>query len=91
LLLLLLLQITHPDLKDAIWTNPGEVAGDGIDNDGNGYVDDTHWFDFVDNDGTVFHDGSDQYGTHVAGIIGEVVPSVELHPCVKNVCLARST
>ena len=36
---------THPDLIDNIWTNPGEIAGDGIDNDGNGYVDDVHGYD----------------------------------------------
>lgn len=34
------IQITHPDLQDIIWTNPGEVAGDGKDNDNNGRVDD---------------------------------------------------
>ena len=42
--------IGHPDLKDNIWRNVNEVAGDGIDNDGNGYVDDVNGWDFVSND-----------------------------------------
>ena len=58
---------THPDLADNIWTNPGEIAGDGIDNDGNGYIDDIHGYDFVNNDGDPFDD--EGHGTHVAGTI----------------------
>jgi subtilisin family serine protease len=63
-------QYTHPDLAANTWTNPGEVAGDSTDNDGNGYVDDVHGFDFVTGDG----DPLDQngHGTHVAGTIGAV-------------------
>lgn len=57
----------HPDLTDNIWTNPGEIAGDGIDNDGNGYVDDIHGWDFVNNDGNPFDDNG--HGTHVSGTI----------------------
>ncbi|WP_053599654.1 S8 family serine peptidase [Bacillus sp. FJAT-18017] len=62
--------INHPDLKDKIWTNKGEIAGDGIDNDGNGYIDDVHGWDFFNNDNTVFDalDGDD-HGTHVSGTI----------------------
>lgn len=57
----------HPDLANNIWTNPGEIAGDGIDNDGNGFIDDIHGYDFVNNDGDPFDDNS--HGTHVAGTI----------------------
>ena len=39
--------LDHPELKDKIWTNPGEIPGNGIDDDGNGYVDDVHGWDFV--------------------------------------------
>jgi subtilisin family serine protease len=39
--------LEHPELKDKIWTNPGEIPGNGIDDDGNGYVDDVHGWDFV--------------------------------------------
>lgn len=39
--------IDHEDLKDVIWTNPGEVAGNGIDDDKNGYVDDVHGWNFI--------------------------------------------
>ena len=34
--------ITHPELSGSIWTNTGEIPGDGIDNDGNGYIDDVY-------------------------------------------------
>ncbi|MFM7593771.1 MAG: S8 family serine peptidase, partial [Isosphaeraceae bacterium] len=63
------IQITHPDLASNIWVNPNDPP-DGIDNDGNGYVDDTNGWDFVNNDRTVYDGLSDSHGTHVAGIIG---------------------
>jgi thermitase len=61
---------THNDLRANMWVNPYDPV-DGIDNDGNGYVDDTHGWDFVNNDRTVFDGGNgDKHGTHVAGTIG---------------------
>ena len=58
---------THRDLDSAIWTNSGEIAGNGIDDDGNGYTDDVLGWDFVSND----NDPMDLngHGTHVAGTI----------------------
>jgi subtilisin family serine protease len=64
------IQFNHPDLIDNMWVNPFEIAGDGIDNDGNGYVDDIRGWDFVSNDNSVFDAGQDAHGTHVAGTIG---------------------
>ncbi|MBU3707271.1 MAG: peptidase S8 [Mycobacterium sp.] len=64
------IQITHPDLAANIWRNPGEVAGDGIDNDVNGYVDDVNGWDFYYDDNSVYDVGEDAHGTHVAGTIG---------------------
>ena len=64
--------INHPDLKNNIWTNPGETAGDRIDNDRNGYVDDVNGWDFYNNDASVYDPVSgrgDEHGTHVAGTI----------------------
>jgi len=67
------IQFTHPDLAGQIWTNPFDPA-DGIDNDGNGYVDDIHGWDFDGNNNSIY-DGakrgnSDDHGTHVSGTIG---------------------
>src|SRR4051812_41073491 len=59
--------LTHPDLQDALWTNPGEIPGNGVDDDHDGYVDDVHGTDIVDDDGTPADD--EGHGTHVAGII----------------------
>ncbi len=58
----------HPDLVDNIWTNPGEIPGNGLDDDGNGYVDDVHGWDFINNDNDPMDDHS--HGTHVSGTIG---------------------
>lgn len=66
--------ITHPDLQGNIWINSGEIAGDGIDNDGNGYIDDIHGWNFGigQNNNNVMPGTSDpgqNHGTHVAGTI----------------------
>ena len=66
--------VNHPDLRDNIWTNTGEVAGNNLDDDGNGYIDDVNGFDFANDDASVYDpdpitgDG-DEHGTHVAGTI----------------------
>jgi subtilisin family serine protease len=59
---------THPDLACNMWTNPGEIAGNGLDDDGNGYVDDVYGYDFANNDSDPMDDAG--HGTHVAGTIG---------------------
>ncbi len=71
------IDINHPDLQANVWTNPAEVAGNGVDDDGDGLVDDLHGWDFFHNDASVFDahgafpsDETDAHGTHVAGIIG---------------------
>ncbi len=65
----------HPDLADNIWLNPDEIAGDGLDNDHNGFIDDIHGWDFGDllfgvgdNDPT----DAEGHGTHCAGIVAAV-------------------
>jgi len=68
------MEMTHADLAANLYTNPGETAGNGIDDDGNGFVDDVHGWDFRDDD----NDPSDpslvcaSHGTHTAGTIGAV-------------------
>jgi subtilisin family serine protease len=60
----------HPDLAANIWTNPGEVPDNGIDDDGNGVVDDVHGFNAINGSGNPNDDHD--HGTHVSGTIGAV-------------------
>jgi subtilisin family serine protease len=64
---------THPDLAANIWVNPGEIAGNGVDDDGNGFIDDVHGANFTPW-ATARGDSLDDnnHGTHVAGTIGAV-------------------
>lgn len=61
---------THSELSPNMWSNPGEIAGNGVDDDGNGYVDDIHGWNAIDENG----DPADGlgHGTHCAGTIGAV-------------------
>ncbi len=79
---------THPDLEPNMWKNEGETAGDGIDNDGNGYIDDVYGYNFIDNpvidikydkNGNQISEPVEvnpilgqDHGTHVAGTIAAV-------------------
>ena len=60
---------THPDLDDNIWRNAGEIAGNGIDDDRNGYIDDIRGWDFVASDNNPMDLDFDGHGTHIAGAI----------------------
>lgn len=78
------IDLDHPDLVDNLWRNQGEVAGDGLDNDGNGFVDDIQGWDFVDHDPYPQPDSRPDddlatvgHGTFVAGIIGAVGDNAE--------------
>jgi subtilisin family serine protease len=62
----------HVDLAANAGVNPGEIAGNGIDDDGNGLRDDVRGWDFAGNNNTVFDGLADDHGTHVAGTIGGV-------------------
>ena len=64
------LDMNHPDIEAKIWTNPGEVASNGLDDDNNGYVDDVHGWDFVNADADPQDDHS--HGSHVAGIAAAI-------------------
>ena len=70
-------QINHPDLRDNIWINAGEIAGNGIDDDHNGYIDDVNGYDFVNkvaDPSPKFQAGFTEdgvvHGTVVAGVLG---------------------
>jgi thermitase len=60
------IDLNHPDLAGKLWVNPGEIPGNGIDDDGNGKVDDVNGWDWVNNDNVPQDDIG--HGTHVAGI-----------------------
>ena len=59
--------LSHPDLSPNLWVNTGETAANGIDDDGNGYVDDIDGYDFLRNDPSP-QDNAVGHGSHVAGI-----------------------
>lgn len=71
-------QYTHPDLKDNMWVNTDEVPGNGVDDDGNGYVDDVYGYNFYDNGPITWDVVIDPkqrdtgHGTHCAGTIAAV-------------------
>ena len=60
---------THPELAGQLWVNPGEVPGNGVDDDQNGFVDDIHGWDFVDQDNNLGGTQRNLHATAVAGII----------------------
>ena len=69
----------HPDLVDNLWTNTGEIADDGIDNDGNGFIDDIHGWDFVNKRADInakivsgYSVEAASHGTFVAGLISAI-------------------
>ncbi len=77
----------HPDLQNCMWINDEEIPNDGIDNDGNGYIDDVYGWDYFNDDNTICHyeyserlnanvalqTDNDNHGTHIAGIIAATI------------------
>jgi len=61
---------SHPDLAANMWTNPGEIAGNGLDDDGNGYIDDVHGINSITETGDPMDDNN--HGTHCSGTIAGV-------------------
>jgi subtilisin family serine protease len=61
------IDLDHPDLQNKIWLNSAEIPGNGVDDDGNGYVDDLHGWNFVSNSPDNQDDSG--HGSHVAGIV----------------------
>ena len=59
----------HEDLQNVLWQNPGEIPGNGIDDDNNGYVDDVNGWNFYDDNNVIYNGKDDAHGTHIAGTI----------------------
>lgn len=64
------MRYTHEDLAANMWTNPGETPNNGVDDDGNGFIDDYYGYDFFFNDPDPFDEHG--HGTHVGGTLGAV-------------------
>lgn len=62
------MKMTHEDLVPNLWVNTGEIAGNNIDDDANGYIDDVNGYDFYFNDSNPTDENG--HGTHTAGTIG---------------------
>jgi len=60
--------LDHPDLVDRIWTNPGEIAGNSIDDDANGYIDDVNGWDMLNGDPSPDDESVISHGTQVTGV-----------------------
>jgi len=61
------IEATHPDLQTSLWSNLDELPANGLDDDGNGYIDDTYGWDFIENDNVP--QDSEGHGTEVAGVM----------------------
>jgi subtilisin family serine protease len=62
------LELSHEDVKDILWKNEEEIAGNGIDDDDNGYVDDVYGYNFAKANGDPSNSSGKSHGTHVAGL-----------------------
>jgi subtilisin family serine protease len=71
------IRYTHQDLAANMWTNPGEIAGNGVDDDGNGYVDDVFGINGITNTGNPMDDNN--HGSHCAGTIAATANNAGLH------------
>jgi subtilisin family serine protease len=67
--------LTHPDLVGSLWVNPGEIPGNGVDDEGNGFVDDVNGWDFRDDDASP--QDTLGHGTHVSGIVAATIANDE--------------
>lgn len=76
---------THPDIRDHLWTDPGEIADDNIDNDNDGLVDDVHGWNFFDATKDTLEQRGVQtsvagHGTFIAGLIALIAPDAKIMP-----------
>ena len=74
------IDFNHDELNDLMWLNPAEIEGDKVDNDKNGYIDDTHGWNFYSNNNLIYNSNNtyDDHGTHCAGILAGLVSNVNV-------------
>ena len=70
--------LNHIDLRDNLWTNPGEIPGNRIDDDNNGVIDDVHGFDVITGQAISQIGDPEGHGSHVAGIVTTTSPQAEI-------------
>jgi subtilisin family serine protease len=77
------IDITHQSIAQNIWTNNAEIPDNGIDDDGNGYIDDAYGWNFCDDNNEVHRQDlayDEWHGSHIAGIIAGVAPKAKIMP-----------
>jgi subtilisin family serine protease len=79
------IDLNHPDLQANIYTNPGEIPGDGLDNDLNGHIDDIHGWNFVSDTNNTDDNDANGHGTHCSGIIAAVTNAIGICGIAPNV------
>lgn len=81
---------THADLEGRIWVNEDEIPGNGVDDDGNGYIDDVYGWNFYSGSNQVYTGSEDSHGTHGAGTIAAMQTTTSGSPASSGATTSKS-